>query len=130
MCRRRSARSNAEGIEYLEREFKRMGLAATVPSHANFVLTEVGDGQVVFDRLLKLGVIVRPMGSYGWPRHVQDHREACQPENRQAGRAALEENRTKPEEQRGVSRRTSPQSALQRLEGPERRGRRTRRKSL
>jgi histidinol-phosphate aminotransferase len=62
--------NNAEGIEYLEREFKRMGLAY-VPSHANFILTEVGDGQAVFNQLLKLGVIVRPMAGYGWPRHVR-----------------------------------------------------------
>jgi histidinol-phosphate aminotransferase len=62
--------NNVEGIEYLQREFKRMGLAY-VPSHANFILTEVGDGQAVFNQLLKLGVIVRPMAGYGWPRHVR-----------------------------------------------------------
>ncbi len=62
--------NNAAGIAYLEREFKRMGLAY-VPSHANFILTEVGDGQAVFNQLLKLGVIVRPMAGYGWPRHVR-----------------------------------------------------------
>jgi len=67
---RRTLANNAEGIEYLEQEFKRMGLAY-VPSHANFILTEVGEGQAVFNRLLKLGVIVRPMGGYGWPHHVR-----------------------------------------------------------
>ncbi len=67
---RRTLENNAEGIDYLEREFKRMGLAY-VPSHANFILTEVGDGNAVFNHLLKLGVIVRPMGGYGWPRHVR-----------------------------------------------------------
>jgi histidinol-phosphate aminotransferase len=67
---RRTLANNAEGIAYLEREFKRLGLAC-VPSHANFILTDVGDGNAVFNRLLKLGVIVRPMGAYGWPRHVR-----------------------------------------------------------
>ncbi len=67
---RATLENNAEGIEYLEREFKRMGLAY-VPSHANFILTEVGNGQESFNRLLKLGVIVRPMGGYGWPNHVR-----------------------------------------------------------
>ena len=62
--------NNAAGLDYLEREFKRLGLAY-VPSHANFILTEVGDGQAVFDQLLKLGVIVRPMGAYGWPNHLR-----------------------------------------------------------
>jgi histidinol-phosphate aminotransferase len=62
--------NNAEGIEYLEGEFKRLGLAY-VPSHANFILTEVGPAKAVFDKLLALGVIVRPMGAYGWPRHLR-----------------------------------------------------------
>ena len=62
--------NNAEGLRYLEREFTRLGLAY-VPSHANFILTETGDGAGIFNRLLKLGVIVRPMGAYGWPRHVR-----------------------------------------------------------
>lgn len=67
---RRTLENNAEGLAYLEREFKRLGLPY-VPSHANFILTEVGAGQSVFDRLLALGVIVRPMGGYGWPRHLR-----------------------------------------------------------
>ena len=67
---RRTLANNAEGVGYLERELKRLGLAY-VPSHANFILTDVGDGNAVFNRLLKLGVIVRPMGAYGWPRHVR-----------------------------------------------------------
>jgi histidinol-phosphate aminotransferase len=61
---------NAAGIEYLEREFKRLGLDF-VPTNANFVLTEVGDGARVFNDLLKHGVIVRPMGGYGLPGHVR-----------------------------------------------------------
>jgi histidinol-phosphate aminotransferase len=67
---RRTLENNAEGIAYLEREFKRMGLVY-VPSHANFILVEVGAGNAVFDQLLRLGVIVRPMGAYGWPRHLR-----------------------------------------------------------
>jgi histidinol-phosphate aminotransferase len=67
---RSTLENNAAGIDYLEHEFKRMGVAY-VPSHANFILTEVGEGQAVFNRLLALGVIVRPMGAYGWPRHVR-----------------------------------------------------------
>ena len=67
---RRTLENNAEGIAYLEREFNRMGLAH-IPSHANFILVEVGAGKAVFDQLLKLGVIVRPMSAYGWPRHLR-----------------------------------------------------------
>jgi histidinol-phosphate aminotransferase len=63
-------RVNREGREYLEREFRRLGIAY-VPSHANFILADVGDGRVVFDQLLRHGVIVRPVGGYGLPRHVR-----------------------------------------------------------
>jgi histidinol-phosphate aminotransferase len=57
-------------MAYLEREFARLGIAY-VPSHANFILAEVGDGRAAFEQLLKLGVIVRPMGGYGLPCHVR-----------------------------------------------------------
>jgi len=37
-----------------------------VPSRANFILVDVGrSGSDVFQRLLKEGVIVRPMSSFG-----------------------------------------------------------------
>jgi histidinol-phosphate aminotransferase len=67
---RRTLENNAEGMGYLEREFRRLGIDY-VPSHANFILTDVGDGRAVFDRLLHQGVIVRPVGGYGLPRHVR-----------------------------------------------------------
>lgn len=63
-------RVNREGMEFLEREFKKLGIGV-VPSQANFILAEVGDGRAVFDKLLRLGVIVRPMNGYGFPRHVR-----------------------------------------------------------
>ena len=63
-------RVNREGMEFLEREFKKLQIGY-VPSQANFILAEVGDGRAVFDKLLHLGVIVRPMGGYGFPRHVR-----------------------------------------------------------
>lgn len=63
-------RVNAEGMDYLEKEFRRLGISF-VPSHANFILADVGDGQAVYDQLLRRGVIVRPMKGYGYPRHVR-----------------------------------------------------------
>ncbi len=63
-------RVNREGMEYLESEFARLKIAF-VPSQANFILAEVGDGRAVFEKLLHLGVIVRPMHGYGFPRHVR-----------------------------------------------------------
>lgn len=67
---RQTLEINAAGIAYLEREFKRLGIDF-LPTNANFLLVEVGDGAKVFHDLLGLGVIVRPMGGYGLPRHVR-----------------------------------------------------------
>lgn len=61
---------NAEGMEYLEGEFTRLRLPF-IPSHANFLLVDVGDGRAVYNKLLRKGVIVRPMHGYGYPRHVR-----------------------------------------------------------
>jgi histidinol-phosphate aminotransferase len=66
----RTLQVNAEGMDYLEAEFRRLGLAY-VPSHANFFLVEVGEGRAIYDRLLQSGVIVRPMNGYGYPHHVR-----------------------------------------------------------
>ena len=67
---RRTLEVNAAGMAYLEAEFRRLKLDF-VPSQANFILTDVGDARAVYERLLSLGVIVRPMNGYGLPRHVR-----------------------------------------------------------
>ncbi|MGD0075238.1 MAG: histidinol-phosphate transaminase [Candidatus Binataceae bacterium] len=67
---RRTLEVNAAGMAYLEAEFRRLKLDF-VPSQANFILTDVGDARAVYDKLLRLGVIVRPMNGYGLPRHVR-----------------------------------------------------------
>jgi histidinol-phosphate aminotransferase len=61
---------NREGMAYLTAEFDRLGLP-WVPSNANFVLVRVGKGARVYDELLRLGVIVRPMDGYGFPDHLR-----------------------------------------------------------
>jgi histidinol-phosphate aminotransferase len=66
----RSLAVNRQGLEFLQKEFTRLGLEF-VPSHANFILLRVGKGQEVFQRLLKQGVIVRPMAGYRFPEHVR-----------------------------------------------------------
>jgi len=66
----RSRTCNREGMAYLRQESERLGLSV-VPSWANFLLIEVGDGGRVYEELLKHGVIVRPMGVYGFPRHAR-----------------------------------------------------------
>lgn len=59
-----------EGRSYLEHEFTGMGLEY-VPSHANFVLVKVGDGNTVFQKMLDKGVIVRAMAEYKLPDWVR-----------------------------------------------------------
>jgi len=66
----RSLEVNRQGMKYLEAEFTRLGLAY-VPSHANFILVRVGNGPEVFQRLLRQGVIVRPMVGYKFLEHVR-----------------------------------------------------------
>jgi histidinol-phosphate aminotransferase len=55
---------NAAGRVQLEAGFDALGLK-WVPSEANFLLVEVGDGARGFSELQKRGVIVRPMKAYG-----------------------------------------------------------------
>jgi histidinol-phosphate aminotransferase len=66
----RSYALNAAGLERLQSAFDAMGLEY-VPSYGNFVLVRVGDGAAVYERLLRAGVIVRPVGSYGLPEWLR-----------------------------------------------------------
>jgi histidinol-phosphate aminotransferase len=66
----RSLELNHAGKEYLAREFTRLGLEY-VPSCANFILVRVGNGEEIFKQLLRLGVIVRPMGAYELPAYIR-----------------------------------------------------------
>lgn len=59
-----------EGRAYFENEFRKMRLTF-VPSAANFVLVKVGDGRTVFEKMLRKGVIVRPMNGYPLPEWVR-----------------------------------------------------------
>jgi histidinol-phosphate aminotransferase len=59
-----------EGRHLMEASFARMGLKY-VPSSANFVLVNVGDGGEVFKRLMKKGIIVRSMVSYHLPAYIR-----------------------------------------------------------
>ncbi|MEN8866538.1 MAG: histidinol-phosphate transaminase [Akkermansiaceae bacterium] len=74
--------NNAAGRTYFESAFAERGWEF-VPSHANFVLVNVVDGDRVFAELLKQGVIVRAMRGYKLPEWVRisigtpDQNERC-----------------------------------------------------
>ncbi|MBC8189675.1 MAG: histidinol-phosphate transaminase [Puniceicoccaceae bacterium] len=56
-------RQLVEGLESLG--------CATVAGHANFVLSNVGDGLAFFQALQQKGIIVRPLAPYGMPDYVR-----------------------------------------------------------
>ena len=57
---------NRNGIAQILAGLKRHGLSH-IPAHGNFVTFKVADAAGVNQRLLKQGVIVRPIGGYGMP---------------------------------------------------------------
>jgi histidinol-phosphate aminotransferase len=67
---RKTRANNFAGLEFFERAFRELKLEF-VPSHANFILVRVGDGQKVFEAMQKLGVIVRPMSGYQLPECIR-----------------------------------------------------------
>jgi histidinol-phosphate aminotransferase len=67
----RTRRNNREGLQYLYTEIDRLGLGY-LPTEANFFLVNVKRNcQEVFHALLKDGVIVRPMDSYGLNEYIR-----------------------------------------------------------
>ena len=61
---------NRQGLDFYEQAFTERGMKF-VPSVANFILVEVGDGNLVFSEMLKQGVIVRAMAGYKLPEWVR-----------------------------------------------------------
>jgi len=62
---------NRAGLEALDGELRRRGFD-TVPSEANFVLFDLHrTSQPLFDAMLRLGVITRPMRGYGLPTYLR-----------------------------------------------------------
>jgi len=61
---------NRRGMEQIVAGLKRLGLEH-IPSHGNFVTFAVPDGAAVNQKLLRQGVIVRPISGYGLPNHLR-----------------------------------------------------------
>jgi len=66
----RSYAENLQGMRQLEEGALALGLAY-IPSFGNFITLRVGKAGEVFKRLLKRGVIVRPVANYGLPEHLR-----------------------------------------------------------
>jgi histidinol-phosphate aminotransferase len=63
-----SAKHARASIEHMRRDVK----GKVYPSLANFVLIDCGKpSSPVYDKLLRMGVIVRPMAAWGLPNHIR-----------------------------------------------------------
>jgi histidinol-phosphate aminotransferase len=67
---RRSFELNRAGMKQVTSGLKRLEIEF-IPSFGNFVSFRVGDGAAVFQKLLRKGVIVRPIASYGMPAYLR-----------------------------------------------------------
>ncbi|MGH3000957.1 MAG: aminotransferase class I/II-fold pyridoxal phosphate-dependent enzyme, partial [Gaiellaceae bacterium] len=69
LARRRAL--NKEGRAALGETLRAHGLEPAGPALGNFLYVEVGDGAALFDRLLRQGVIVRPLAGFGAPEAIR-----------------------------------------------------------
>ena len=66
----RSYAENLQGMRQLEAGVTKLGLDY-IPSSGNFITVRVGRAAEIFKRLLKRGVIVRPVTGYELPEHLR-----------------------------------------------------------
>jgi histidinol-phosphate aminotransferase len=66
----KSYAENLQGMKQLAEGFRALQLDF-IPSHGNFVTVRVGKAADVYKRLLRRGVIVRPVAGYGLPEHLR-----------------------------------------------------------
>lgn len=67
----RSAAANRAGLAQVDAGVTRLGLRR-LPTQGNFVLIDCGRPALpIYESMLRLGVIVRPVGNYGLPNHLR-----------------------------------------------------------
>jgi len=66
----RSYAENLNGLRQLGDGIEALGLDA-IPSYGNFLTVRVGKAAEIYKRLLRRGVIVRPVAGYGLPEHLR-----------------------------------------------------------
>jgi len=67
---RRSIEVNRAGMSQITQGLDRLKLSH-IPSFGNFVSFRVQGAEQVYQRMLRQGVIVRPIGGYGMPEHLR-----------------------------------------------------------
>jgi len=67
----RSRTLNRQGMQQIVEGIKKIGLPL-IPSAGNFVTVEMpGDAMAIYNKLLREGVIVRPLQPYKMPKHLR-----------------------------------------------------------
>jgi histidinol-phosphate aminotransferase len=66
----RSVELNARGMQQICAGLNRLGLTY-IPSFGNFVSFRIGGATAMYQRLLKRGIIVRPVANYGMPDYLR-----------------------------------------------------------
>lgn len=69
----RTIENNRIGMQTLQDGLARLGIP-TIQSSANFVTMDIGDksrAEQINDRLLRRGIIVRPLTAFGWPTMIR-----------------------------------------------------------
>jgi histidinol-phosphate aminotransferase len=61
---------NRAGMEQITAGLRRLALEY-IPSYGNFVSFRVVNAAEVFQKLLRSGIIVRPVAGYGMPQHLR-----------------------------------------------------------
>jgi histidinol-phosphate aminotransferase len=67
----RTVRLVHSGLDYMHKSLKEMGIRY-FPTQANFFLIDTGrNADEVFEKMLRLGIIIRSMTSYGYPEYIR-----------------------------------------------------------
>jgi len=68
---RKTRKMNKEGMEFLTKELTALGFKV-IPSQTNFLLIDLQrDATELYEKVLRLGVIIRPMKGFGMPTGVR-----------------------------------------------------------
>ena len=61
---------NVSGMQQYTHAFTDLGLDY-IPSVGNFICVKVGEAAIIYEQLLRQGVIVRPVANYGLPEYIR-----------------------------------------------------------
>jgi histidinol-phosphate aminotransferase len=60
-----------QGMDFLTEKLEKLGYRV-MPSETNFILVDIGrDSKMVYEKMLREGIIVRAMTAYGLPNHIR-----------------------------------------------------------